>query len=145
MDFELEGLERFLNKLEGLGKDVDGALKAGIDKTARRVKRDAKLLVPVAEIYGGKLRGSIAYEVTQDGDRIEGLVFSPLDYAPYVEYGTGQLGAESPIENPPEGLAYKTNWAGMKAQPYLYPALKRNQDKAEKDVAAELIKLIGGK
>ena len=48
------------------------------------VKAEARSLAPVAPVGGGRLRGSIDYEVKGS----EGFVGSPLEYAIYQEFGT---------------------------------------------------------
>lgn len=49
-------------------------------------------------------------------------------YAPYVEFGTGHRGGESykPYLPEEEGPAYATYWPGMRAQPFLRPAVADN-------------------
>lgn len=44
-------------------------------------------------------------------------------HAAYVEFGTGRRGAGSPAPPKMPGAGgYDPDWAGMRAQPYLYPA-----------------------
>lgn len=38
-------------------------------------------------------------------------------------FGTGKRGIQSKI-NRPDGISYKADWEGVKAQPYMYPAYK---------------------
>lgn len=62
-----------------------------------------------------------------------------VSIGPYVEFGTGQRGAESNIERPQE-VNYSAEWLGQKAQPYMSPAYlhaKNNQT-----VEKELVRII---
>lgn len=53
-----------------------------------------------------------------------GEVSTSVEYAVFVEYGTGQRGASSGFEGKPEGISYTQSWPGMSARPYLTPAVE---------------------
>lgn len=123
---------------------------------ANYVQAAAKLLAPADS---GELRQSIQITVTNDVGAIVAHIGTRLEYALYVEMGTGPRGAAnhsgiSPDINPtystsswwihesqvPAGTAEKYHWTtittkqgkfykcdGQPAQPYLYPALKDNE------------------
>jgi HK97 gp10 family phage protein len=81
----------------------------------------------------GALRRSIASEVQKEGGDIVGVVYTPLEYAPYVEYGTG-LFAEDGNGRKDVPWHYKDDkgeWhttSGQKPQPFLRPALEENRE-----------------
>ena len=64
---------------------------------------DVKIVTPVGKVAGGDLRDSIDIKVNHEGTKIIGQVGSPLIYAPYVEFGTGEF-----AEN---GQGRKGGWA----------------------------------
>jgi len=66
----------------------------------------------------GNLRGSINSEV--DEGKLSVRIGTPVEYAPYIEFGTGEY-----AEN---GMGRK-DWKGMKSQPFLRPALIENREK----------------
>ena len=66
-------------------------LNGAVDKACLFVEGEARRKAPRRT---GNLRRSIESKVENNGDEIVGTVFTPLEYAPYVEYGTG-LFAES--------------------------------------------------
>lgn len=134
----IEGLDRLLAKLDSLGGDAEKALQDGIDKATRRVKRDAKLLAPVDT---GRLRNSIQSKTTNADGRIEGVVSTNVEYAPYIEFGTGQTGENSQAIKP-EGISYRHDWKGQKPQPFLFPALVQNENSIKKDIASTVKKAI---
>lgn len=78
MAIEFEGLEDVLKRLESVG-DIRKVEK-GLNKAAMIVERSAKQKAPK-----GELRNSIESEV----EGLTATIYSPLEYAPYVEYGTG--------------------------------------------------------
>ena len=114
-------------------------------KAVALVLSHAKNHVAVDE---GTLRSSITGEVKQQGKVLIGRVFTGVEHAPYVEFGTGQKGSGT-YPYTPDGLGnitYRpTAWVyydeklkkfiyttGQVAQPYMYPALKRNQKRIKK-------------
>ena len=145
----IRGLDSLIRKINALGGNSDKALKTGIHKGVKLVQGDAKELAPVAAVDGGQLRNSIQGTVEEKLGAIVGKVSTNVGHAAYVEFGTGQRGEESPSPpKSPENLSYRHDWAGMSAQPYLYPALEQNKENikeiAKKELQKELRKL-GGK
>ena len=123
MSIEFEGLEEVLNSLEGLADTAN--LEEALGKACAIVEASAKKKAPKDS---GDLRRSITSKVENN----EGIVFTPLEYAPYVEYGTG-LFAESGgrTDVPWNYQDDKGNWhstSGMKPQPFMRPALYENRE-----------------
>lgn len=122
------GYDQIMTKLSDL-YDANG-IKSGMGKACAAVEAAAKQKAPKDT---GALRRSITSKVQADGMIIEGDIYTPLEYAPYVEYGTG-LFAEA-------GNGRKTPWAyqddadnwhythGQHPQPYMRPALNENREK----------------
>ena len=123
----IEGLVEIvetLNKLENTESIVKG-----IELGCAAVERDAKKKAPKNT---GELKRSITSKVENEGRQVVGKVFTPLEYAPYVEYGTG-IFAEG-------GNGRKTPWLyeddsgethftrGQHPHPYMRPALSDNRN-----------------
>lgn len=83
MALEIQGLDGVFERLEGIA-DLAKA-KQAITKACMIVERDAKINAQSLSEGDGTLAGSIASRI----DDLEGVVYTPLFYAPYVEYGTG--------------------------------------------------------
>lgn len=64
-------------------------------------------------------------ELTPTGAYAE--IFNNVEYAPYVEFGTGQRGAASSFPGKPEGINYTAGWAGMAARPMLTPSVEEGR------------------
>lgn len=137
-DITIEGLTSLLAKLDSLGGNIEKALTDGIDKSARRVKRAAKLLTPVDT---GRLRNSIQHKTTRESGKIEGRVSTNVEYAAYIEFGTGQRGSDAQMFRP-VGISYRHDWKGMKPQPFLFPALTSSENAIKKDVISAVKKAI---
>ena len=113
-----ENLAQFTNK------ELPNLLEKALEKACLVVENSAKQNCPVDD---GQLRQSISHTV--EGTR--GEVGTNVEYAPYVEVGTGIYSTE--------GGGRQTAWTyqdakgewhtthGMKSQPYLKPAVDLNR------------------
>lgn len=148
MASQIIGLDKLIAKLNKLGGNVNVALEKGIIQSTKLVQATAKELCPVAEVAGGTLRNSIFATTDTKGGNVIGKVCTTTEYAAYVEFGTGQRGMESPSPpKSPEDVSYRADWIGMRAQPYLYPALISNRDNIQRILEKNLmdqIKRLGG-
>ena len=84
MAIQVEGIEEVIKQMED--KLGTKQIKQNMEKACAILERAAKQKAPKGT---GELRRSITSEVKDGGSSIEGTVFTPLEYAPYVEYGTG--------------------------------------------------------
>ena len=130
MDFDIkfEGLDKIIDKIEDF--DDVREMTSAMQQACNLVESAAKDKAPKDT---GALRRSIKSKVEVTGNSIEGIVFTPLEYAPYVEYGTGIYSDN--------GNGRKTPWVymddkgnyhytrGQHPQPYMRPALEENKDK----------------
>ena len=128
MDVKIEGLKELNLKIDEMF-DVN-ELEGLVLKAALMVERDARKKAPKDT---GALKRSIESKVENDGSTISGVVFSPLEYAPYVEYGTGLFAETQGRQTPWVYQDEKTGewiWTrGQHPQPYLRPALNENREK----------------
>lgn len=127
-------LTQRLNKIAEI--DITGK----VNRATAIVHGQAKELAPSNKYTnGGVLKNSIHMEVKKYKDKIQGRVYTNVEYAPFVEFGTGIAGNGSyPYEVKGLSLSYRsTPWVytpddgetfyrteGQVAQPYMYPALK---------------------
>ena len=111
-----------------------------VGKACSVVERAAKQKAPKDN---GELRRSITSKVEQDGNDAIGIVFTPLEYAPYVEYGTGLFAEDGGRKNVPwcyqddKGEWHSTS--GMHPQPFLRPALNENREQIKKILGEAII------
>lgn len=130
MEIRIDGLDQLLAKLDKM--DADEALLKATQQATQAVQNSAKDLAPVDT---GLLRETITRQTEKKRKKIVGTVGSYLEYAPYVEFGTGLRGESS--EHPPgKRLRFKLvkdkkPYQGQFAQPFLYPALLDNRKNIE--------------
>ena len=98
----IEGLDELLANLSGLGGDIKESSRKGLERGAKKIQKNAKYLAPTGET--GHLKNSIKTksQTTQDG--AEAQIFTNLEYAPYVEFGTGERGKNSNIDRPERNI-----------------------------------------
>lgn len=124
MSIKLENLDTIVKRIEGLADSNN--IESSLGKAAAIVEASAKKKAPKGD---GSLRNSITSKV--DGDKA--IVFTPLEYAPYVEYGTGLFAEDGGRTDVPWNYKDEEgNWhstSGMKPRPYMRPALNDNRNK----------------
>ena len=136
-----DSFEELLTKIENLGGNIEEGIYKGVGHYLSKIQADAKRNCPVDT---GLLRNSIHTDVKYEDKEILGTVGTNLDYGIFVELGTGPVGAKSPKILPPnitpkyktQGWYYKAKdgvryTKGQIAKPFLYPAFKANEHKAE--------------
>ena len=134
-EIKFEGLDKVLDKLDKISSTAN--VEAALGTCCAIVERSAKQLAPKDN---GELRRSITSKV-EDG---VGIVFTPLEYAPYVEYGTGLFAEEGGRMDVPwsyqddEGEWHSTS--GQKPQPFMRPALNNNISLIKQILKEELTK-----
>ena len=118
LDFNIEGLLGQLDHISQISLDK------AIDKACFIVENAAKDAAPVDT---GILRRSITHEV-EDG---VGYIGTNVEYAPYIEFGTGVFAAAG--DGRKQRWSYQTadgQWhstIGQHPQPFLQPALDNNR------------------
>lgn len=118
----IEGTDEAKKMMDKVGEATK--LKEAIGKACALIELAAKKKAPKGN---GELRRSITSEVF---DTV-GIVYTPLEYAPYVEYGTGLFAEEGGRKDVPwnyqddKGEWHRTS--GMKPQPFMRPAYNENR------------------
>ena len=118
---------------------INDALISGVSKAAMLVQGSAKNKAPVDS---GALRQSIrADKAKVQGENVTATVSTNLEYAPYIEFGTGSRG-QSTNTNTEVEVSYRSDWRGNKAQPFLWPALRENRNNSIKIIREEVRKAV---
>lgn len=139
INLELRNLDGVLDAIEELTDEKLIELEKGIEKACALVERSAKEKAPKDT---GELRRSITSKVEKDADGVKGIIYTPLEYAPYVEYGTG-LFAENAgrMDVPWNYQDDKGEWhstSGQHPQPFMRPALNENREKIKRIIKEAL-------
>lgn len=116
-----------LKRIDKMGSETN--ISAAIGKACALVEGEAKKKAPKDT---GALRRSITSKVENTGSEKQGVVFTPLEYAPYVEYGTGLFAEKGGRKDVPwyykdeEGKWHRSS--GQHPHPYMRPALNENRE-----------------
>lgn len=130
MTISIQGIEQLEMRFKKM-RDLDGAKRA-MSTACLLVEGDAKDKVIKGKT--GELKGSIQHKVEGIGNDLNGIVYTTLHYAPYVEFGTG-LFAENGNGRKDVPWRYEDdegNWHstfGMEPHPFMRPALIQNKQK----------------
>ena len=139
-DVNITGLEEITEALHAKLEAVLPAAAVGVGKVAKSIEKAARKLAPVDT---GELQRSIrASEPEIKDDGVEARVAATAKHSVYVEYGTGIRGAETQLPDGMPPATYRPDWPGQEAQPFMYPAKKMLEGKAQGMIADEIKKEI---
>lgn len=126
---KIENLDKLFQKLDNI-QDMK-AYEDCMEQACILVENQAKINCPVDT---GQLRQSITHDTTVENNELVGIVGTNVEYAPYVEYGTGIFAVQG--DGRKDRWSYQDaegNWhstIGQRPQPFLEPAL----DSKRKDI-----------
>ena len=132
-EIKFEGLDELMDSLEGLVSSAN--IQGALGKACAVVERAAKQKAP-------KDTGALRRSITSKVEGSEGVIFTPLEYAPYIEYGTGLFAEGKGRSDVPwayqddKGEWHTTN--GQRPQPFMRPALDENREEILRILREEL-------
>lgn len=158
---QVQGLDTLLRDLEKAGKKAIPALNTALGSAALIVQNAAKVKAPKKS---RTLSRSIHHEVMTEGDRVEAIVGTNVEYAriqefggiinhpggtPYIPWGEGNGPFEGAVKFLKKDGAYpagvqfsKPHKIHIPAQPYLRPALIENRSRVIQEINEALRELL---
>ena len=144
---KINGLEIVENNVQEVLDSLDGKIERALTMIGIKAEKYAKNRCPVGTeettgikgYRGGTLRNSITFDVKVEGDEGTLTVGSNVEYAPYVELGTGPY-----FEAPPEWEEFDairgTGIGGgyVRPRPFLRPAIEDHLSMYGKIIENEL-------
>lgn len=130
----INGIEIEADNTEEVIKALKGAYQRGLEAIGQQAEGYAKGLVPVDT---GRLRASITHKTINNDEYIG----TNVDYAPYVEFGTGEYAENGGRKGgwfyvDDNGVGHFTR--GRKPKPFLRPAAKDHASEYRKILEDEL-------
>lgn len=125
-DAYIVNLDEVLKRLDSL-VDAD-RLDAALGKASALVEGAAR-----KKAQAFRDTGELARSITSKVVNHEGVIYTPVEYAPYVEFGTGLFAVDGGRQDVP--WCYKDdegNWhttSGQHPQPFMYPALAESRER----------------
>jgi HK97 gp10 family phage protein len=128
--FKIEGMKEAIRNIQDWELEKIRQSRLQIERSAINIEREAKNLCPVDDQI---LRPSIAKKVTatDSGRVLEAEVGTVVEYAPFVEFGTGS-GVSVPAEQQEFAMQFKGKTGRVRnypARPFLFPAWERERPK----------------
>jgi HK97 gp10 family phage protein len=139
--FKIEGMKEAIRNIKDWEVEKIRQSRLQIERSAINIEREAKNLCPVDDQI---LRPSIAKKVTatDSGRVLEAEVGTTVEYAPFVEFGTGS-GVSIPAGQEEFAMQFKGKTGRVRnypARPFLFPAWERERPKFVKSMEAILRK-----
>lgn len=131
------GIDKLITELKNYSEKVNNDINNSVKAAALNVETKAKMDCPVDM---GILRSSINTRPIKDDEGYGYEVFTPLEYAPYVEFGTGtRVSIPTGYEEYARQFKGQKSIVGMNAQPYLIP----NFEMEKEALISNIKKIIG--
>jgi HK97 gp10 family phage protein len=139
--FKLTGMKEAVRNIQDWEVEKIRQSRLQIERSAINIEREAKNLCPVDDQI---LRPSIAKKVTatDSGRVLEAEVGTVVEYAPFVEFGTGS-GVSVPAGQEEFAMQFKGKTGRKRnypARPFLFPAWEKERPKFVKSMEAILAK-----
>jgi HK97 gp10 family phage protein len=128
--FKIEGVKEAIRNIKDWEAEKLRQSRLQIERSAINIEREAKNACPVDDQI---LRPSIAKKVTatDSGRVLEAEVGTTVEYAPFVEFGTGS-GVSVPAGQEQFAMQFKGKTGRRRnypARPFLFPAWERERPK----------------
>lgn len=139
-------LEEWKSRIDAKTEEIKLHIDKALLKAAYYCEGEAKKNV-AAQVYStpgetytrtGLLQASI-FSGMHPEKAHSAIIYSTVPYAKYVEFGTGRSGADSPDVYRPFENGYNLNWKGMRARPFMYPAIFQNKQQI-RDIIAKYLR-----
>lgn len=148
---EIKGLQGLITKLRALGRDIDTVVDNSLHKSAYDIRKDTvNNIDAVGAVRTGRLKKSISVEKL---GKCRYAVGTSVEYAPYVEFGTGSLGDPAVGHNVSDMCVRKDRKTGesklvhfhpQPARPYLRPAFEARKQAVKDALVNDILKAAGG-
>jgi HK97 gp10 family phage protein len=139
---KIEGMKEAIRNIQDWEVEKIRQSRLQVERSAINVERDAKNGCPVDT---NVLRSSIAKTVTVSdrGRVLEAEVGTSVEYAPFVEFGTGDGASSIPAELQEYSSQFKGKTGRVRnypARPFLFPAWEQERPKFLRAMEAILAK-----
>ena len=134
------GVDAILNKIGNSPQYLHDVVLQKVRENAEKMAGIQRENCPVDTSL---LRESIHTFVEDKGDVISGGSKTNSSYGAFVEFGTGQAGDANghPLDDE-LGIARKTEWAGQRAQPFMYPGMKAVEGDVQRDFGSAVEEVL---
>jgi HK97 gp10 family phage protein len=143
IDIELNGADNIIQKLEQMKTGLKAETERIMLQAAMILEAEIKRQITNMELVDtGTLRASVFSFVRNQFGVVDGVAATNIEYASFLEYGTGQRGAESNYQDVPQDYNYGES-AGIRAYKYMWTAWENKKDQIVAFLEKEFIRVVG--
>lgn len=135
-NLEIKGLDALMQRIHDAPDTIKSIIDAELSAGAHDIEADAKRMAPVDN-------GTLKNGISASGSNLNYQIESNAEYSAFVEFGTGHK-----VSIPADFETYATqfkganqNHPGIKAQPFMIPALMKNSPLIIQRIEKELNKI----
>lgn len=141
IEVDFKGSDKQIRKLEKLKSEIETEIDRIMLRAALILEAEIKRIITNFELIDtGTLRASI-HSYVRKRFGVEGVVQTTMEYAPFLEFGTGKRGKANPHPEKPSWYRYGDS-PGIKAYKYMHTAWENKKDEIIKYVNSELRKVM---
>lgn len=142
LEIDYQGFDEVIQQIRYVRSEIQSELGHIMLRAALIVEAEVKRLITNYELVDtGALRASVHSFVREQFNATEGVVGTNMEYAPFLEYGTGQRGQGSNHPDVPADYRYGDS-RGIRAYKYMWTAWENKADKVTQYVNTELERLV---
>lgn len=142
IQMDMKGVDKTIKELQATQTQIQVKMKQILLRAAMILEAEIKKQITAMGLVDtGNLRASVHSFVRQKFNQKEGVAGTNVDYAPFLEYGTGQRGASSDHPDVPDDYLYGDN-KGITAYKFMHKAWVKKRDDIITYVNTEVRKVI---
>lgn len=142
IDLDIRGDEQAVKKLKSAQANIQGSLKKIMLRAAMILEAEIKKqITEMGLVDTGNLRASVHSFVRTRLNSTEGVAGTTVDYAPFLEFGTGARGETSNHPQVPPYYQYGEH-LGIKAYKFMWKSWMNKRDDIVAYVNSEIRKVV---
>lgn len=142
MTVEVEGTDEVIRQIQQIKSKIESESERIMLQAAFILESEVKRLITNMKLVDtGTLKASIHSFVRQRFGITESVVGSPMEYAPFTEFGTGQKGSADPHPAKPAWYKYGDG-PGIQSYKFMWTAWQNKKDEIYEYIEREYRKLV---
>lgn len=142
IEVEFTGLDNAVRTLEMTKSEIQNKTEEIMMRAALILEAEVKRMITnLGLVDTGTLRASIHSFIRRQFGYVEGVVGTAVEYSVFLEYGTGQRGAEDPHPELPSWYQYGDS-PGIQSYKYMWTAWENKKTEIMSYITKEFGKLV---
>jgi phage gpG-like protein len=143
VDVDFYGLDEQIHRLRQVRTQLETEMDRVMLRAALILEAEVKRMITNMKLVDtGALRASVHSFVRNRLTSTEGVVATNMEYAPFLEYGTGQKGQAGNHPDVPADYHYGDS-PGIRSYKYMWTAWENKKDEIENYIDVEFRRLVG--